>query len=260
MMDENVNAGMTIKSETPETVEVLDNGNTVTYRELEGGGYEADVDCSSEPIEVDPATVMASVCIARTPEGLKPDKENGKEISTIFEILEEGDQINHQTVTKVDRGGITLDYFGHISELHDEHEIFSVLIKEEIVEWKRLLKEKDLTKMFEAVEQDMVHTFRVLELICMNVNMEDVDMLYCNDRSPLAQKILAMVYGTLRKPLVESQEDLEGKKVIAINFDYKDTADNKKNIEDKNGVFLYNIAITNKENLDVNNGDTVILC
>lgn len=252
MMDENVKAGMVM-----ETVD--ENGNKITYENNEDGGFSATVDCSENPI---PTSVpITSVCLLRTKDGLKPDKENGKEISTIFEILEVGDQINHQTVTEVNRDSITLDYFGRQSVLDNESEVFSVLIKEEIEEWKRLLAEKDLLTLFELEEEESVHLFRVLELLCMNTNMEEVNAIYTNDQSPFAQRMLAMISGTLRKPIVETQKDLNGKKVIAYYIDYSDVNDSiKKYIESINGTLLYNVAITNKEGLNVAEGDRVILC
>lgn len=237
MMNEELNAGMEIKQEP-----VFENPNVP----------EDDVEQVSQPeIQFN----MPTIKVSRSKDGLINDSENGKEINSVFEILEVGDNVNHQTIVAIDDKGITLDYFGRKTTLTGEHEVFSVLLKEELEEWKRLLKESELDKMFET-GGDMTDLFRSLELMCMNIDMENVDYLAAPD-DPLNQRILAMLVGTLRKPIVDSQNDLEGKNVITISYDYSDGI---VNVEPKNGKHLYHISLLNTEDLKVNEGDKIILC
>lgn len=246
MMEENVNASMEIKT-------VDENGfvnNNVKEDTCECCDHE-------QPV--------IRVCLKRTADGLVRDDENGKEISSIFNILEPGDQVNHQTVTKIEPGQITLDYFGKETILTNEAEIFSVLIKEEIENWKSLLKVKDLTRMFEFGNDDMVHLFRALDLICMNTNVEEVDLLaspYTSDNVILDQRILTMIFGTLRKPILDSQEDLKGARVVNIMYDYNraDVEEVMADVEKKNGVYLYTIALFNSNDEEISDKDKIILC
>lgn len=234
MMNEELNAGMEIKQEP-----VFENKN------IPEDGVE--VNLESPEIQIN----MPTVKISRTKDGLVNDSENGKEINSVFEILEVGDNVNHQTVVDITDEGIVLDYFGRKSTIKGEHEVFSVLIKEEIAEWKRLLKESRLDKMFEA-EGEMVDLFRSLELMCMLIDMEEVTHLY-TDIKPINQRIIAMLIGTLRKPITEDL-NAEGQKVVVVALDYSDIVSTEAD------NILYRIALTNKDNLDVKEGDKIILC
>lgn len=234
MLDETMNAGMEIRSE---------DGTPVFENQF--------VDAPAEP---------QSVYLARTPQGLVRDDENGKEISTIFDILEPGDNVNHQTVVEVTSNGIKLDYFGKTIELTSEQEIFSVMIREEIEQWKKDLGEANIEKIFEDLSTPLLP--RAIELVCMNTNMEAVSYLYPVAPSAMDERHTALVSMTLRKPIVDSQEDLNGQGVITISTHYNSVANNmaKEDIESRNGKYLYNISLYNPNKEEVADGDVIIAC
>lgn len=176
----------------------------------------------------------------------------GKEVRSVFEILEPGDSINHQTViSSSDDRGLELDYFGRKTTIVNEMEIFSVLIKEEIEEWKRLIKEIDIENIFAKDDDDLVSLYRVLELACMAIDMESCDGLYIGDDNKLSAMIAAVMAMSLKKPIYR---DGAGKKVIAVNVDYKDSK------EPLGNECLYSVSLTNKDNVDVAEKDKVVLC
>lgn len=254
MMEENVNGSMEIKSTNEEEV-VLTN----------------DWQDNAHHIEPAPETEqpLMKVCLKRTKDGLVRDDNEGKEISSIFDILEPGDNLNHQTVVEVNNGQATLDYFGRQSTISDDREIFSVLIKEEIKEWKRLIKEQeDITELFDhGEEESLVHLFRLLELFCMSTDVEGVDYITISDpiepgTDTFMERILTMIFGTLRKPILNYYQDIKGKKVInyMYNYDKEEIEDMKKRIKDLGGELLYTVALYNDNNLEVEDKDIIILC
>lgn len=235
MVDSGMSAGMEIKTDEP----VFEN----QY-----------VDTPVSETQSEPQAVFLS----RTPQGLVRDEENGVEISTIFDILEPGDYINHQTVVEVDDNGLTLDYFGKTTKLSNEMEIFSVLIKDEIEEWIRGIRETDFTKVFENI--DSVNLFRALELVCINSNVEILKYIYVAHNDKMDERMAAIVATTLRKSFVDSQEDLEGAEVISfsVNYSKDEIVATKADIESRNGSHLYHISLFNPNNEEINEGDKVV--
>lgn len=175
----------------------------------------------------------------------------GKEVKNVFEILEPGDSINHQTVVSVSNNSVELDYFGKKSTLVNEMEIFSILIKEEIEEWKRQIREIDTRNLFSKDDDDFVTVFRALELLCMQVNMEECEGLYAASIDRLTLMLTAVMAMSLKKPIYG---DDAGKKVVTISADYSD----KDCIKPNNNEILYHISLTNKDNIEVRDGDVVI--
>lgn len=234
MVDSGMSAGMEIKTDEP----VFEN-------------QFVDAPVMGQPAE------QQAVILSRTPQGLIRDEENGKEISSIFEILEPGDCINHQTVVEVNDNGIVLDYFGKTTQLSSEFEIFSVLIKDEIEEWIKGINKVDFNKAFENV--DSVDLFRALELICINTNVELVKNLYVAHNDKLNERMAAIVATTLRKSFVDSQEDLNGAEVISLSINYNkdEVTAAKADIESRNGKYLYHISLFNPNNEEVNEGDRI---
>ena len=234
MMNETVNAGMEIKNENNEPV--------------------------FENQYVEQPTQPKGVFLRRTPEGLIRDDQNGKEISSIFDIIEVGDNINHQEVVKVDDNSVTLDYFGKRSVLTDEREIFSVLIKEEIAKWKQDISQLDWTKLFNNM--DTPNVFRLLELICMSVDMENIQYIASVNDENAIPYITGAVATTLRKPIILGVDDLKDKNVVLLIGDYNKEAIKaaKDNIEPLNGKVAYTIAITNNSGVEVDDKDIIVLC
>ena len=175
----------------------------------------------------------------------------GKEVKTVFEIIEPGDSVNHQTVTEVNENGLKLDYFGTPSTLTNENEIFSILIKEEIEEWKKGIKEIGTENLFAKDDDDMVSLYRTLELMCMAVDMESCEGLYPASSDELTERLVAVMSMSLKKPIYL---DNSNKRVVAISADYSNKDANKSN-----NIVLYNVSLTNNENIEVKEGDRVIL-
>lgn len=184
-------------------------------------------------------------------EALFEKQPEGKEVKNVFEILEPGDSINHQTVVSVSNNSVELDYFGKKSTLVNEMEIFSILIKEEIEEWKRQIRETDTRNLFSKDDDDFVTVFRALELLCMQVNMEECEGLYAASTDRLTLMLTAVMAMSLKKPIYG---DDAGKKVVTISADYSD----KDCIKPNNNEILYHISLTNKGNIEVRDGDAVI--
>lgn len=184
-------------------------------------------------------------------EALFEKQPEGKEVKNVFEILEPGDSINHQTVVSVSNNSVELDYFGKKSTLVNEMEIFSILIKEEIEEWKRQIRETDTRNLFSKDDDDFVTVFRALELLCMQVNMEECEGLYAASTDRLTLMLAAVMAMSLKKPIYG---DDAGKKVVTISADYGD----KDCIKPNNNEILYHISLTNKGNIEVRDGDAVI--
>lgn len=208
--------------------------------------------------EVPEQPQVTSVCLKRTPQGLIRDDVNGKEISSVFEIIEVGDYINHQEVIEVTDKQIVLKYFNNKNILRNENDIFSVLLKEEVADWKRSIKEVDFTKIFEDIEA--VELFRAMELTCINVNMELVNNLYVAHSDKLNERIMAIISSTLRKSFVDTQDNLNEANVISfsINYNPDEVAKAKEDIESRNGKFMYHISLFNPDNCAVNDGDIII--
>lgn len=178
----------------------------------------------------------------------------GKEVTTVFEIIEPGDSINHQTVISASReDGIELDYFGRRTHLKNEMEIFSILIKEEIEEWKNQLRQLDIHNIFSKDDDDLVSLYRTLELLCMEVDMEQCEGLYTASTDRLTVMLAAVMAMSLKKPIYVDQSN---KKVVAISADYSD----KDNIKPNNNEILYHVSLTNRNNLQVEEKDRVVLC
>lgn len=247
-MDEQVNAGM-IRKVVKDDVQFDNQYLTVDEEQVKADIKEQEARALEEAKNFKPILPK----LKRTEDGLI-QAGDGKEISSIFDILEPGDNINHQQVIRVEDGKVELEYFGVKSELTNENEIFSVLIHEELANWKETLKKADLYNMFTDTNIEMLTLFRSLELLCMNINMNKVTHLTTSDNA-LDQRIIAMIIGTLRKPLyTEECTDKENCKVIAIAKDYKDIKDFDSDI------ILYRVALTNTTNLPIKEGDRVILC
>lgn len=206
-----------------------------------------------------------AVFLKRTSQGLMRDDENGKEISSIFDILEPNDYVNHQLVTSVDdiNRSITLQYFANTNVIDTEADIFSVLLHEEVEEWVSNIRNQNPVQWFENLDnQDSVNLFRALELVCLNVNMEFVKLFYITHSDKLNERLGALLASTLRKSIVDSQEDLNGREVISFSYDYQpeEIEAAKQDIEARNGKYLYHIAIVNTTNAKINDGDRVIVC
>lgn len=179
------------------------------------------------------------------------NQPEGKEVKGVFEILEPGDSINHQTVVSVSDNSVELDYFGKKSVLVNEMEIFSILIKDEIEEWKRQIREANTKELFSKDDDDFVTVFRTLELLCMQVNMEECEGLYAASTDRLTLMLTAVMAMSLKKPIYG---DDAGKKVVTVSADYSD----KDCIKPNNNEILYHISLTNKDNIEVKDGDAVV--
>lgn len=236
MNDENVKAGMEIKTE----------GENVAFE----NGY----------VNGTAPEVPQAIYLSRTPQGIMRDDEHGKEIASIFDIIQPGDNINHQDVVEVNSDSVVLDYFGKKSTLTNENEIFSIVISDELDQWKKELKSLDFTKAFEHI--DTPHLFRALEMTCMKINMEEVTGLYPVIDNKLDQRCLAIIASTLRKNIVDDKEDLTGEKIItfSINYNPEANAAEEEYIDSKKGTCLYNISLFNPDNKPVREGDYIIIC
>lgn len=241
MLDQSVDAGMEIK---------MDNGEPVFENQFVG-------EVPAEEQE------MKSVFLRRTPQGLVRDDENGQEVSSVFEIVQVGDIINHQTVIERTNTSATVEYFGHISTISNEQEIFSLLLRDEVEEWAKGIKNADLSKMFEDLESEASFTlFRLLELTCLNMNMETVNNIYVTHDSKEDHRLSMMIASTLRKAFVDTQDDLKGANVVSFSYDYnsEEVAAAKKDIEARNGKYLYHISMFNTTNAEVAEGDKITIC
>lgn len=240
MLDQSVDAGMEIK---------MEDGAPVFENPYVEGTKEAE-----EP---------KGVFLKRTPQGLMRDDENGTEISSVFEIVEVGDIINHQTVIEKTDHSATVEYFDHTSVISNESEIFSLLIKDEVEEWIKGIKASDLSKMFEDLESEASFTlFRLLELTCLKVNMEASKYLYVTNDNKVDQRLSMMITSTLRRSFVDTQDDLKEAGVISFSFNYNpdEIEAAKKDIESRNGKYLYHISMFNPNNVEVAEGDHIIIC
>ena len=153
----------------------------------------------------------------------------------------------------MDSKGIELDYFGRKTKITNEMEIFSVLIKEEIEQWKDTIRETDIRNIFARDDDNMDTLYKVVELMCMNVNMEQCDGLYLTSTDRLTTMLGAVMSISLRKPIYTEGV---GKKVITISADYKD----KDLVESDQCQVLYHVSLTNGENKQVSEEDRVVLC
>lgn len=178
----------------------------------------------------------------------------GKEVRSVFEILEPGDSVNHQTVvSSSDDRGLELDYFGKKTTLVNEMEIFSVLIKEEMDEWKKQIASVDVNDLFSKDDDDLTVLYRALELLCMQINMEEAEGLYIASDDRTSVMLAAVMAMSLKKPIYVEDS---GKKVISISADYS----NKNNNDLGSNTRLYHVSLTNKDNLDIGEKDSVIIC
>lgn len=240
MIDQSVDAGMEIK---------MDNDQPVFENPYVDGTNEAEM--------------PKGVFLSRTPKGLIRDDENGQEISSVFEILQVGDVINHQDVVEVTDKSATLKYFDHTTIINSEQDIFSLIIHEEIEEWIKGIKQADLSKMFEDLESENSFTlFRLLELSCLKINMEKDRFLYVTHEDKVDERLAMMIASTLRKGFVDTQTNLYEAGVISFSYNYspeeKEAA--KKDIESRNGRYLYHISMFNNDNYEVAEGDYIIIC
>ena len=283
MFNEEPKVGMEIKQTKSDTSEVVFEN---PYIEAEQVSSETIINPTPEPV-TEPE--MPSVVLYRTKDGIQKwldDKEiaanlamskgqqlnddfvrnneaeikalsetqpEGREISSVFEILEPGDFINHQVVVSVENRQVELDYFGTKSVLTNEHEIFSILIKDEINEWKRQLEAVDIDKLF--ADKELIALFRAVEILCINVNMEDCEGFYCVDSSRLGQRLVGMMAASLRKPIYDDVSDIKNKKIISFSVDYEGEI---SGLEE--AIHLYHLSLTNTQNLEVIKEDRVVLC
>lgn len=240
MLDQSVDAGMEIKTE---------DGTPVFENQ-----YVDNTPAAEEP---------KGVFLKRTPQGLMRDDENGQEISSVFEILQVGDIINHQKVVDRTDDSVTVEYFGHQSVINNEQEIFSLLIKDEIEEWIKGIKEANLDTMFEDLESEKSFTlFRLLELTCLNINMEAAKHIYVSHEGKVDERLAMMIASTLRRSFIDTQTDLNGSGVISFSFDYNpdEVAAAKADIESRNGKYLYHVSMFNTTNAKVAEGDYITIC
>lgn len=240
MLDQSVNAGMEIKT---------DDGQPVFENQYVDNTKEDDA--------------PKGVFLKRTPQGLMRDDENGQEISSVFEILQVGDVLNHQRVVERTDKSATIEYFGHKSTISSEQEIFSLLLKDELEEWVKEIKQADLSKMFEDLESEQSFTlFRLLEMTCLNINMEASKFIYVSHEDKVDERLAMMIASTLRRSFVDTQTDLKGEGVISFSFDYNpdEIAAAKADIESRNGKYLYHLSMFNTQNNEVAEGDYVTIC
>lgn len=185
----------------------------------------------------------------------------GKEVTNVFQILEKGDSVNHQTVVEVFDDHIDLDYFGKKSSVYHEQEIFSILIHEEIEQWKEEIRELGSENLFGGVDlggdflidENMTALYRAMELLCMNIDMERCDGLYLSSNDNLTQRLGGMMSASLKKPILDALNTDKG--VICFSADYSnhDLPESGLGIE-------YKVSLTNKKDKPVDEGDRVVIC
>lgn len=189
-MNEEIQAGVDMKVKTPqEMIEDVQSEQSV-----------------SEEVQGVPETFK----LKRTIQGLMmSDDEDAVEVTSPFEILEPGDDVNHQLVEFVDKDDegnyqLHLNYFGVKTVLKDPNEMFSIFLKEQ-----RSLFKKSVTDFVESFEGDFLPEYLLskpevllaaMELMCAKVNMNEINgIVVGNEGVDLA---LASILGvTLHKPV-----------------------------------------------------------
>ena len=187
-MNEEVQAGVEMKIKTPQ--EMIEE---VQSSDLPEGGQERPV-----------------FKLKRTDKGLMiSNDEDARAVSSPFELLEPGDDVNHQIVEAVDQDEqgnyrVHLDYFGVKTVLDSPDDVFSIFLKEQRDEFKRSIA--DYVESFsgaflpEYLLCNIDVLLKALELLCARVDMNTVDgFIVGNSGVDLA--IASLLGLTLRKPV-----------------------------------------------------------
>lgn len=185
----------------------------------------------------------------------------GKEVTNVFQILEKGDSVNHQTVVEVFDDHVDLDYFGKKSSVYHEQEIFSILIHEEIEQWKEEIRELGSENLFGGMaidgeilaDKDLTTLYRAMELLCMNVDMEHISGIYLSGQDKLTQRLGGMMSASLKMPIIDALNSPND--VVCFSADYSDHA-----IPEDGLAIQYKLSLTNFKNKPVDDQDRVILC
>ena len=135
--------------------------------------------------------------------------DDAKEVSSPFELLEPGDDVNHQIVEAVEQDEqgnykVHLDYFGVKTVLDSPDDVFSIFLKEQRDLFKRTVT--DYVESFEGkfLPEYLLSNIDVLlmamELLCARVDMNTIDgFIVGNEGVDLA--IASLLGLTLRKPV-----------------------------------------------------------
>lgn len=135
--------------------------------------------------------------------------DDAKEVSSPFELLEPGDDVNHQIVEAVEQDEqgnykVHLDYFGVKTVLDSPDDVFSIFLKEQRDLFKRTIT--DYVESFEGkfLPEYLLSNIDVLlmamELLCARVDMNTIDgFIVGNEGVDLA--IASLLGLTLRKPV-----------------------------------------------------------
>ena len=191
-MNEEIQAGVDMKVKTPQDL----------IEEVQSEKVETEV--SEQEAKV------SKLKLKRTEGGLiMSNDEDAKEVQSPFEMLEPGDDVNHQLVEFVDQDEdgnyqVHLNYFGKKTVIKNPEEVFSIFLKEQ-----RNLFKKVITDYVESFEGDFLPEYLLsnidvllmsIELLCAKVDMTSVEgILVGNEGVDLALgSILGM---TLHKPV-----------------------------------------------------------
>lgn len=137
------------------------------------------------------------------------DDEEAKEVTSPFELLEPGDDVNHQIVEFVDQDEqgnyqVHLDYFGTKTVLNNPNDVFSIFLKEQRTSFKCCIKEFvesfDGKFLPEYLLSNTDILLMAMELLCAKVDMNTIDgIIVGNEGVDLA--IASLLGMTLRKPV-----------------------------------------------------------